>query len=558
MSQPSVLMSPSQLRPGVMGRRVRIGEALLGYVFLAVATWILVKAPSQKMEWVPAVICLLLLAVAANFRFDTPFGSTVATQVAFVPLMFVMPLRVVPLAVALAMIANAIPEMINGAPVGERVTRCLNSAWFTIGPVAVFALCEVRPFDASNHVLAAALLAQFVVNFLVALTRALLHGSGSFTELLKGSWVYPIDAVLYGLGLVVALAIRTDQAAPLALVPLLALLAVFGQERKNRVQSLVELTDAYEGTARVLGNVIEADDSYTGEHSMEVLQLCRDVGQRLGLSDERLRALEFGALLHDVGKVRVPKEIINKAGPLNEAEWRIIRTHPAEGQQLLDMVGGFMSTVGVIVRAHHERWDGKGYPDGLKGEAIPIEARIISCCDTWNAMRTDRSYRRALTFEAATRELQSVAGKQLDPKVVDTLLFVVRKDNVAAPHLSAVRLAANLVGLTADTPGAADYDAAGTGANPAVTDNYATAVPAINQAPSVVAAASALPAKSIGSGTPTVNSDPRTAPTPPARGRRRLHSALSRARARSTRAWSPADRSSGDGGKQNRPGQRAN
>ena len=102
-----------------------------------------------------------------------------------------------------------------------------------------------------------------------------------------------------------------------------------------------------------------------------------------------LRNLEFGALLHDVGKVAIPKEIINKPGKLDPHEWEIIKTHTVEGQRMLDQVGGFMSDVGRIVRSHHERWDGGGYPDGLAGEAIPIEARIISACDTWNAMTTD-------------------------------------------------------------------------------------------------------------------------------------------------------------------------
>ncbi len=146
---------------------------------------------------------------------------------------------------------------------------------------------------------------------------------------------------------------------------------------------------------------------------------------KLGLSSEQKRNLEFGALLHDVGKIAIPKEIINKPGQLDEHEWEIIRTHTVEGQKLLDTVGGFMREVGLIVRSHHERWDGGGYPDGLAGEAIPLESRIVSCCDTWNAMRTDRSYRKRLPFNLAAEEMRSVAGTQLDPRVVAALLEVV-------------------------------------------------------------------------------------------------------------------------------------
>ena len=124
----------------------------------------------------------------------------------------------------------------------------------------------------------------------------------------------------------------------------------------------------------VLGDVVEADDGYTGEHCRGVVQLAIEVGERLALSADQLRNLEFGALLHDVGKIAIPNEIINKPGKLDPYEWQVIKTHTTEGQALLDRVGGFMSEVGRIVRSHHERWDGGGYPDGLAGEAIPLEA----------------------------------------------------------------------------------------------------------------------------------------------------------------------------------------
>ena len=119
-----------------------------------------------------------------------------------------------------------------------------------------------------------------------------------------------------------------------------------------------------------------------------------EVGEAIGLDPIRRRNLEFGALLHDVGKVTIPKHIINKPGKLDAAEWAIVKTHTVEGQRMLDRVGGFMSDVGLIVRSHHERWDGCGYPDGLSGERIPLEARIVCCCDAWSAMTTTRSYRR--------------------------------------------------------------------------------------------------------------------------------------------------------------------
>ena len=175
----------------------------------------------------------------------------------------------------------------------------------------------------------------------------------------------------------------------------------------------------------MLGNVVEADDGYTGEHSRGVVALALAVADRLGLDGHRRRNLEFAALLHDVGKIAIPKEIINKPGKLDPHEWTIIKTHTLEGQKMLERVGGFMREVGMIVRSHHERWDGTGYPDGLAGDQIPIEARIITCCDSWNAMRTDRPYRKALDYEVAAAELASNAGTQYDPHVVETFLRLV-------------------------------------------------------------------------------------------------------------------------------------
>ena len=149
------------------------------------------------------------------------------------------------------------------------------------------------------------------------------------------------------------------------------------------------------------------------------------VADRLGVDEDTRRAAEFGALLHDVGKVAIPNEIINKPGPLDDEEWAIMKTHTVEGQRMLERVGGLLARVGVVVRASHERFDGAGYPDGLAGEDIPLASRIVSACDAYSAMTTDRSYRKALTAGVAVAELRANAGTQFDPKVVDALVAVV-------------------------------------------------------------------------------------------------------------------------------------
>jgi len=156
-----------------------------------------------------------------------------------------------------------------------------------------------------------------------------------------------------------------------------------------------------------------------------VVELSLAVADRLGLDSRQRRNTEFAALLHDVGKVRVPGELINKPGPLTPEERAIVERHTIDGERMLEQVGGLLAEVGRIVRSCHERWDGGGYPDGLAGESIPPEARIVCCCDAYSAMTTDRPYRRARSREAALEELRACSGTQFDPRVVEALARVV-------------------------------------------------------------------------------------------------------------------------------------
>ena len=117
----------------------------------------------------------------------------------------------------------------------------------------------------------------------------------------------------------------------------------------------------------------------------------------------------------------MPKEIINKPGPLDDEEWAIMRRHTIEGEQMLERVGGVLAEVGRMVRSSHEHFDGSGYPDGLAGEEIPIEARMVTCCDAFSAMTTTRSYRKAMSLDAAIAELRACAGTQFDPRVAEAL-----------------------------------------------------------------------------------------------------------------------------------------
>ena len=150
------------------------------------------------------------------------------------------------------------------------------------------------------------------------------------------------------------------------------------------------------GTAQLLADIVEADDAGTAQHSRHVVELSLATARRLGLGADARRRVELGALLHDVGKLAIPAAIRQNPGRLTVVEWSIMRQHTDVGGRMLAAAGDELAEIAPIVRASHERWDGRGYPDGLAGEAIPLEARIVAVCDAYSAMTSDRPYRQAL------------------------------------------------------------------------------------------------------------------------------------------------------------------
>jgi HD-GYP domain-containing protein (c-di-GMP phosphodiesterase class II) len=240
---------------------------------------------------------------------------------------------------------------------------------------------------------------------------------------MSSAWGF--DLVLAPIGLLAAFPAYRHPAALLLLVPMVLLVARIGREREEKNDKVLELKNAYQGTSYLLGDMIEADDAYTGSHSRDVVELVLAVADRLALASDEQRMAEFTALLHDVGKLRIPSEVINKPGPLDDDERALMNTHTILGQEMLERAGGLLGEVGPFVRSCHEHWDGNGYPDRLAGEEIPLVARIVCTCDAWNAMTTDRSYRRALSLEEAAAELRQCAGTQFDPTVVDALVAVL-------------------------------------------------------------------------------------------------------------------------------------
>ncbi len=180
-------------------------------------------------------------------------------------------------------------------------------------------------------------------------------------------------------------------------------------------------------TVEALANALEANDEYTSTHARWISDLSLRVGRELGLDDDALKQLELGALLHDIGKIGVPSTILLKPGRLSSTERAVIELHPVLGERIIAPIDR-LQEVRVIVRHCHERWDGRGYPDGLVGEDIPLEARIIFVCDAYHAMTTDRPYRRRLGHPEAVRRLREAAGSQFDPRVVEVCLDVLERE----------------------------------------------------------------------------------------------------------------------------------
>jgi HD-GYP domain-containing protein (c-di-GMP phosphodiesterase class II) len=422
-------------QPRSLARSEQLSSVILGGGFLAAALITVVLLPDSARQPQPLVVALLVVAYGIAFRLDFEVGTgfAVLTQLVLVPMLFIVPLAWVPGLVAGGILLGGAIDYARKEVHLERAFLPLVNGWYVFGPVAVLSVAgEAPPALASAWIYVAALAAQFAADF--ASSAAHEHITlevRPLAQLRAMSLVWLVDAALASVGLAVAFAAVGNEWGFVLALPPIVLLSIFARERRLHIDNALELSAAYRGTAFLLGDVVEADDAYTGSHSRDVVDLTMAVADELELGAHERREAEFVALLHDVGKVRIPKEIINKPGALTDEERAIINTHTIEGERMLRKVGGLLGRVGNVVRSCHERWDGDGYPDGLRREEIPLVARIVACCDAFNAMTTDRPYRKALPLEEALAEVERNAGGQFDPKVVEALLAVVDRDSAA-------------------------------------------------------------------------------------------------------------------------------
>ncbi len=399
-----------------------LGFAALGGIVLAALT----VHGGPAFSPLRAAFFVVLYAAATHVEFEVGIGSAIPVQLVLVPMLFEMHLGAVPAAVAAAFLLRAVLVRPFPLRTPARVIKQLPVAVHALGPVLVLSVFNGLPLRWSAWpVYVAALAAQFAFDFANAAVNGRATGVPLRSIARFAGIAYGVDAALAPIGLLVAFATVRHVALVLLVLPLGILLRSFSHERTQRIDNALELSDAYRGTAFLLGDVVEADDAYTGSHSRHVVELVLSVADELALSPAERRDAEFVALLHDVGKIRIPAEIINKPGPLDADERALMETHTIEGEQMLERVGGLIGHVGRLVRSCHERWDGGGYPDGLAGEAIPLIARIVCACDAYSAMTTDRPYRAARSKEEALAELQRCAGTHFDPVVVDAIVSLV-------------------------------------------------------------------------------------------------------------------------------------
>jgi HD-GYP domain-containing protein (c-di-GMP phosphodiesterase class II) len=421
-------------RAGALSRSERLSLLAVGSAFVGMATALAVLVPTERHPS-PLVIAfyIVVYALVSRVEFEIFTGGAVPTELVLVPLLFVLPLDLAAPAVAAGLILGSLVDWAARRIPFERAALNLIGSCHVLGPVLVLWLSSSRVVTWSQWpIYAGALLAQFAVELpSIALAERIarrIRFRDLAPHILRTQLV---DATLAPVGLLLAFAAQSQPYTVVLVLPLVWLLSVFARERRARIDNAIELSAAYRGTAYLLGDVVEADDPDTGRHSRDVVALSLAVADRLGLGAQERRDTEFAALLHDVGKIRVPSEIVNKPGALTAEERAVVELHTIEGQQMLERVGGLLASVGRIVRSCHEHWDGGGYPDGLTGEEIPRVARIVACCDAYSAMTSDRPYRRALTQEVAIAGLRRTAGTQFEPAVVEALIAMIEDERPA-------------------------------------------------------------------------------------------------------------------------------
>jgi HD-GYP domain-containing protein (c-di-GMP phosphodiesterase class II) len=426
-----------------MDPRERTAVVISAVLYIAAAGAIAALLPSARdVDPLLTVGLLLGYAVASRVRFEFGGYYVVPEQLLLVPMLLLAPLPMVPVLVATAGALGMLPDLVRGSWGRDRWLSPVADSWPVIPPVLIIAaLAPGSPSLDSSGVYMLALGGQLAADFIQTLIREGLVERVGFRYFASDfAGTARVDVVLSPVAFVASLAADEE---PLVLPVVVGMLVWvfdnFARDRRERYAAALELNRAYRGTVMLLSDVLEFEDEYTAEHSRSVVDLVNAVAQELGFDERGHQELEFAAMLHDIGKIAISKEILNKPAALTDEEFAVMKTHTIEGQHMLDRVGGLLGRVGQTVRSCHERWDGRGYPDGLAGEEIPLAARIVFACDAYNAITTDRPYRAARTREEAVAELAANSGTQFDPRIVAAVTKVVMEGEPILTSTAEVR-----------------------------------------------------------------------------------------------------------------------
>jgi HD-GYP domain-containing protein (c-di-GMP phosphodiesterase class II) len=443
MAQAERMVGEARMRRRrALPRREAIVRGISGAAFVLVAAVIAAALPSERANDTLLIFGLIAgYALVSRVRFEFGDGYVVPEQLVFVPMLALAPLPLVPAMVAAGAVIALVPDFVRRTWHWDRTITTLGDCWFAVGPVLL--LAALAPEEASlavAEVYVLAFLAQLGGDLAWTLVRNEFVDRVPLGEMFSYfGGCARVDAILSPIAFLVSLGAASAPIALIALGPLVWLLEIFSRDRRERYAAALELNRAYRGTVMLLSDVLEFEDEYTARHSRSVVDLVDAVANELGVDRESRQELEFAAMLHDVGKISIPKELLRKSSRLTAKEVELIKSHTIEGQFILDRIGGVLARVGEIVRSCHERWDGRGYPDGLAGEDIPLASRIVFACDAYNAMTTDRPYRKALDRDSALAELRANAGTQFDPRVVAAVVQVVQRGEPVAAATDDVR-----------------------------------------------------------------------------------------------------------------------
>jgi len=418
-----------------MAQRDVRAHAFVGATLVLAAALLAAIGTSGPVDVADVLLFVLAGALVCRLGFETAAGPMIPTQLVFVPMLFVLDPAIVPLVVAVALTLDRATDVLKGRLPAQRLLGVCGEAWFALGPAIVFVLAGIDgPHWDDWPVWLLAVGAQFGGELIAAVTRDRLGGITAARQRLDVlSEVWLVDLLLAPIGLLAAFVSGEHHYAFGLVLALALLLAVFARERRGRIGTELELSETYRGTALLLGEVISSEGDLAVSHGQEVVALALALADELHLDERERRLVEFAAMLHDIGKIETPEEILRKPGPLTAQEWETMRGYTVAGQRMLDHVGGTLHDVGLVVRSSCERYAGDGYPDALAGRQIPLAARVLAVAASYVAMTASRPYRKALPSADAIAELRANAGSQFDPRIVEAACVVLARGVPESP-----------------------------------------------------------------------------------------------------------------------------